>query len=159
MAYINHMKGFITAILILVATLGFSQDLKKIVKTFKTPDGWSGELKMDSVYVPSFGKKAIATWTFVCKTKKIQPVIFYVFSYTKADSAEMDQKAIMYYATSSCLVASNQDIRQNSMSFVRGNYYFTEKMCPCYTTGSVECETMVKQMSDWINKVDKTKEF
>jgi len=153
------MKRILVLVFVLVATYGFSQDLKKITKTFKTPDGWSEELAKDSVYVPAFGKKTVAVWKFECKKVKIQPVEFYIFPYVPADSAIMNQKFIMYYATSNCLVASNQDIRQNGMNFAKGSYYFVEKMCPCYTTGSVECGTMVRQVTDWMNNKDKTKEF
>src|SRR5579872_7384033 len=133
------MKKILTVLLIIITISGFAQDLKKITKTFKTPDGWSGELTKDTIYVPAFGKKTVAVWKFECTKKKLQPVVYYIFDYASADSATMNQKSIMYYATSSCLVASNEDIRQNAMNFVKGNYYFVEKMCPCYTTGSLEC--------------------
>lgn len=145
-----------------ISLFGFSQDLKKITKTMKTPDGWAEELAMDTTYVPMLGKKAIAIWKFDCKKVKITPVEFYVFNYVQADSLAMLRKADMYYATSNCLVVSNEDIRQNSMNFIRGNYLFIEKMCPCYTTGTVECRTMVRELSDWIHNVteaDKAKKF
>jgi hypothetical protein len=153
------MKRCFTLFFILIAIAGFTQDLKKITKTFKTPDGWSGELVKDTTYVPMFGKKAIALWKFECTKKKLQPVVFYVFEYTHEDSAKMENKAMMYYATSNCLVVSNEDIRQNSLNFIRGNYFFAEKMCPCYTTGSVECRTMVRDINEWITNKDKSKEF
>jgi len=137
----------------------FSQDIRKIVNTFKVPSGWSGELIKDSTYVGMFGKKLVAVWRFDCKKKNIQPVEFYIFNYVPQDSASMNQKAMMYYAMSNCLVVSNEDIRQNSMNFSRGNYYFVEKMCPCYTNGSNECRTMVRQIQDWITSKDKTKQY
>lgn len=139
--------------------MGFGQDLVKITKTFKTPEGWSVDLIRDSSYVPMFGKKAIAMWKFECKKARIQPVEFYIFDFNHADSASLNQKALMYYVTSNCLVASNEDFRQNSMNFVRGNYFFVEKMCPCYTTGTVECRTMVRQINAWITNKDNSKEF
>ncbi|MGP8217789.1 MAG: hypothetical protein ACLQQ4_19645 [Bacteroidia bacterium] len=125
----------------------------------KTPEGWSVELVKDTSYVPMFGKKSVAVWVFECKKIKIQPVEFYIFNYSPADSVSMNQKALMYYVTSNCLVASNEDVRQNSLNFVKGNYFFVEKMCPCYTTGTVECRTMVRQLGDWISNRDKSKKF
>lgn len=138
---------------------GIGQDLKKITRTFPIPSGWKGELVTDSSYVPMFGKKIIARWVFVCKKKDVQPVEFLIFDYIPQDSAGMEHKAIMYYATSNCLVASNEDIRQNSMNFIKGQYYFAEKMCPCYTTGTEECRTIVRKLGDWINGKEKTKGF
>lgn len=153
------MKRFIALFLVLITVTCFGQDLKKITKTFKTPEGWSVDLIKDTTYVPMFGKRAIAQWKFECNKKKLQPVIFYVFEFTHEDSAKMEQKAMMYYATSNCLVSSNEDIRQNSLNFIRGKYFFAEKMCPCYTTGSVECRTMVRDINEWITNKDKSKEF
>lgn len=156
------MKKICIVLFLCIGLMGFSQDLKKIVHTMKTPSGWSEELANDSIYVPMMGKKTIAVWKFQCKTVKIAPVEFYVFDYAAGDSASMMRKADMYYATSNCLVVSNEDIRQNSMNFIRGNYIFIEKMCPCYTTGTLECRTMVRQLNDWIHNVneeDKAKKF
>jgi len=156
------MRIYIALLFACISFLGIGQDLKKIIKTMKTPDGWSVSLEKDSTYVPMIGKKTIAVWKFECKKVKIAPVEFYIFDYISADSAAMEQKAMMYYATSNCRVVSNEDIRQNSFDFVRGNYYFVEKMCPCYTTGTVECRTMVRQLNDWINntsEADKAKKF
>lgn len=143
----------------LIAFIGNGQDLKKITQTLKVPSGWKATLDKDTSYIPMFGKKVVAIWKFECTKVKIQPVEFYVFEYTHADSAGMNQKAIMYYATSNCLVASNEDIRQNSMDFYRGKYFFAEKMCPCYTTGTQECRTMVRQLNAWITNKDNSKEF
>jgi hypothetical protein len=153
------MRKFVTVLLCVISISAFSQDIRQIVKTFKVPGGWSGELMRDTSYVSMFGKKLVAVWRFECKKKKLQPVEFLIFNYVPQDSASMSQKALIYYATSNCLVASNQDIRQNSMNFSKGSYYFVEKMCPCYTTGSEECGTMVRQMQDWIGGKDKSKEY
>ena len=155
----SSMRIYIALIFTCISLIGFGQDLKKITKSMKTPDGWSVELVKDTTYMPMFGRKTVAIWKFECKTVKIKPVEFYVFDYVKGDSASMDQKAMIYYATSNCLVVSNEDIRQNSMNFIKGNYFFVEKMCPCYTTGTVECRTMVRQLTDWITNKDHTKEF
>lgn len=123
------------------------------------PDGWSGDLVKDTSYVSMFGKRTVAIWKFECKKAKVQPVEFYVFDFNHADSIAMKQKSLMYYATSNCLVASNEDIRQNSMDFIKGNYYFVEKMCPCYTNGSTECRTMVRQLGQWISGEDRSKKL
>lgn len=153
------MKIFMALLFTCISLSGFGQDLKKITHTFSVPSGWKGQLVKDSSYIPMYGKKTIARWVFVCKTKRIEPIEFLIFDYLPQDSAAMEQKAMMYYATSNCLVVSNEDIRQNSMNFVKGNYYFAEKMCPCYTTGTEECRTIVRKLGDWIKSKEKTKEF
>ncbi len=153
------MKKYFVLIFACISLTGFGQDLKKIVKTLKVPDGWSGELVKDTSYVSMLGKRTVAIWKFECKKAKVQPVEFYVFDYKPADSISMKQKSIIYYATSNCLVASNEDIRQNSMDFVKGDYFFVEKMCPCYTTGSAECRTMVRQLGQWISGEDRSKKL
>ncbi len=152
------MKAFIALLFTCISVLGFGQDLKKMVLTMKIPVGWTGQLIKDTSYIPMLGKRTIAVWKFECTKVKIPPVEFYIFDYVKSDSVAMNQKSNMYYAMSNCLVVSNEDIRQNSMNFVKGNYYFVEKMCPCYTTGTVECRTMVRQLNEWITNKDKAEE-
>ena len=94
-----------------ISLFGFSQDLKKITKTIKTPDGWAEELAMDTTYVPMFGKKAMAIWKFECKKVKIHRLNFTYLIMCRPIQLAMLRKADMYYATSNCLVASNEDIQ------------------------------------------------
>jgi hypothetical protein len=156
------MRNTVALLFSLITLSSAGQDLKnlkKIVNSFKIPDGWKSEMILDTSYAPLFGKKMIAKWRFVCTKVKIQPVELIIFNYKPEDSATMTQKAMMYYATSNCLVASNENMKQNSMDFARGDFYFVEKMCPCYTTGSEQCRTFVRALNDWITNRDKTKEF
>jgi len=160
--YFYCMKTTIAILFSIITFSCFGQDLKglkKIVNTFKIPEGWKSEMVLDSSYNPMFGKKMVARWRFVCTKVKIQPVELIIFNYVPQDSAVMTQKSMMYYATSNCLVVSNENIKQNSMDFARGSFYFVEKMCPCYTTGTQECRTFVRALSDWITNRDRTKEL
>ena len=127
-----------------------SQTLEKIAKTFSVPEGWKTRVVRDTAYFPSFGKRHVAIWEFKCNDEKTQSVWFYVFKYTKADSMGLQQKATLYYTLSNCLLTSNTDIKENFLSFVKGDYFFVERMCPCYTSNDANCKKLADNLLEWI---------
>jgi len=136
-----------------------SQTPEKIAKTFAVPDGWKTRVVRDTAYFPSFGKRHVAIWEFKCDDERTQSVWFYVFKYTQADSMNLQQKGILYYSLSDCLVASNQNINENFLSFNKGNYFFVERMCPCYTKNDPNCRKLADALLAWIKgKSDDTAE-
>src|SRR5690242_11957607 len=110
---LNSMK-FIIGVLFAFLTLSVSsQTLEKITKTFPVPDGWKSRLVKDTAYFPSFGKRHVAIWEFKCDDDRTQSIWFYVFKYTRQDSMSLQQKAILYYSLSNCLLLGNTDIKEN----------------------------------------------
>ena len=111
------MKFFIGIVFVLFTLSGFSQPLEKITKTFSVPDGWKMRVVKDTSFFPSFGRRHVAVWEFKCNDEHTEPMWFYVFKYRKEDSAVFHQKATMYYALSNCMLVSNNDIKENFVSF------------------------------------------
>lgn len=146
------MKFIAGAIFVFMCLTGFSQTPERVVKSFSVPHGWKSRLVRDTDYLPSFGRKHVAIWEFKCNDGQTQAIWFYVFQYTREDSMELQQKATLYYTLSSCLLAANEDIKENFLSFNKGDYFFVERMCPCYTKGNPNCKKLVDRLMEWINK-------
>jgi hypothetical protein len=145
------MKYFFAIVFVLVTALGFSQTtVEKIAKTFSVPDGWKTRVVKDTSFFPSFGRRHVAIWEFKCDDGHTEPMWFYVFKYKKEDSAFFHQKSTMYYALSNCMLVANNDIKENFVSFIRGDYYFVERMCPCYTKTNSSCKTLVSALDKWL---------
>lgn len=144
------MKFIVSTLFIAFAFFASSQTLEKIAKTFSVPDGWKSRLVRDTAYFPSFGERHMAIWEFKSDDDMTQSVWFYVFKYTQADSLNLQRKATMYYTLSNCLLVSNDNINENFLSFDKGNYFFVERMCPCYTKNNPNCRKLVNALLDWI---------
>jgi len=144
------MKSILAIIFVITGFSVSSQTLEKIAKTFVVPDGWKTRVVRDTAYFPSFGKRHVGVWEFKCDDERTQSIWFYVFKYTQADSMGLQQKAILYYSLSDCLLTSNQDINENFLSFNKGNYFFVERMCPCYTKNDPNCKRLVDGILLWI---------
>jgi hypothetical protein len=142
---------FITGLLfVFIAFTVRAQSLEKVTKTFSVPDGWKSRVVKDTAYFPSFGRRHMAIWEFKCNDDRTQSVWFYVFKYKQADSMNLQQKAIIYYTMSNCLLTANDNINENFLSFNKGDYFFVERMCPCYTKGDPNCRKLAEALLNWI---------
>lgn len=144
------MKFIIGIVFTLSSLFVSSQTLEKITKTFTVPDGWKSRVVKDTAYFPSFGRRHLAIWEFKCNDENTQSIWFYVFKYTQQDSMSLQQKAILYYSLSNCLLVENTDIKENFLSFNKGNYFFVERMCPCYTKHDPNCKKLADNLLEWI---------
>jgi hypothetical protein len=127
-----------------------AQSVEKTTKSFSVPDGWKTRVVKDTAYFPSFGRRHVAVWEFKCNDEHTEPVWFYVFKCAKGDSVFYHQKATMYYALSNCALTANNDIKENFVSFFKGDYFFVERMCPCYTKTNSSCKTLMEQLENWL---------
>ena len=144
------MKFVTGLIFVLIGFTVNAQTLEKVTKTFPVPSGWKSRVVRDTAYFPSFGRRHLAIWEFKCDDDRTQSVWFYVFKYSQPDSMVLQQKATMYYTLSNCLLISNDNINENFLSFNKGDYFFVERMCPCYTKGDPNCRKLANNLLEWI---------
>lgn len=144
------MKFILGLLIVILSFTASSQSLEKVAKTFTVPDGWKSRVVRDTAYFPSFGRRHMAIWEFKCDDDRTQSVWFYVFKYSQEDSLNLQRKATLYYSLSNCLLTSNDNINENFLSFNKGNYFFVERMCPCYTKNDPNCRKLATNLLDWI---------
>ena len=144
------MRYFFLLVFLLIADLNANAQtiLQKIIHDFIVPSGWHSKINYDTSYCPLFQKSQLASWTLI-DSHKNKEVTYYVYNYSAADSTSLTKKMLDYYMLSSCINFSSSIPNENFISFVKDQYFFLMKMCPCSTANNSSCRILAKKLFLW----------
>ena len=144
------MRYFILSVFLWVTDLNVNAqtNLQKIINEFSVPSGWHSEIDYDTSYFPLFQKSQLASWNLI-GSQESQEVTYYIYNYSVADSTSIIKKMLDYYMLSSCINFSSTIPEENFISFVKGQYFFLMKMCPCSTANISSCKILAKKLFLW----------